>query len=369
MLSDSATARCSLAFADVVIEVVSSDGAALEWLVEFLDPWWLPTGGAADWRVRVDVSASAYRAATEARPARTVLRECFLFDQQVLTLPAWDGREQTTVDDAERSLYFSVSSRAVDVVADPSTKRWRFPLVWILTEIAATRLRRRGLDLHAAAVDAGDYAVVIAGPKLSGKTSLALYLLSRSGRWVGNDRVLLGGLDTTPSVRGVPSAVKIRPETVARFPALGELAAVHRPYLLSEAEIAVAKLATGVDVDADLALTPAQLSSRLGVGRVAEAPLGAFVFPQVRADVRGWDAQLLSADEVIAGLTDSVYGGRRAPGTTTLFEALEGGAHTPAIEQIAIAAGAAPGYRVLLGADVYDDDGLAGWMLDRGFVR
>ena len=370
MLTESApqaAARRSLAFADVVVEVVSSDRAALEWLTEFLDPWWQPTRRAADWRVQVDVSARGYRAATETRPARTEPRECFLFDQQVLTLPAWEGRAHTTVDDAERSLYFTVSTGAVDVAADPSTKRWRFPLVWILTEIAATRLRRRCLDLHAAAVEGGDHAVVIAGPKLSGKTSLALYLLARGGRWVGNDRVLLDDLGTTPLVRGVPSAVKLRPETVDRFPELGAIADVDRPYLLSEAELAVA--ARAIVSDADLAVTPAQLARRLGVDRVAEAPLGAFVFPHVRPDVRGWDAQLLSADEVIAALADSLYGGRRAPGTTTLFEALGGGTHTATTAQLEHTARTAPAYRVLLGPDAYDDDGLAAWILDPELAR
>jgi hypothetical protein len=371
MLSDSAqtTARCSLEFTDVVVEVVSSDRAALEWLVEFLDPWWQPTRRPADWQVRVDVSASGYRAATETRPARTEPRGCFLFDQQVLTLPAWGGPEHTTVDDAERSLYFTVGAGTVDVVADPSTKRWRFPLVWILTEIAATRLRERCLDLHAAAVLGDDNAVVIAGPKLSGKTSLALYLLGRGAQWVGNDRVLLDDVGTRPRVRGVPSAVKIRPETAVRVPELAALAAVDRPYLLSEREVAAAPRVACVEPDADLALTPAQLATRLGVARVAEAPFGFVVFPEVRTDVRGWDAQLLSLDEAVSALADSVFGGRRARSTTTLFEALEGGAHWPSVEHLGAAASTAPAYRVLLGADAYDDDRLAAWMLGPEPVR
>jgi hypothetical protein len=365
-----ATARLPLEFADVVVDVESSDSAALEWLAEFLDPWWQLTRRAADWRVRVDVSASRYRAALDARPPRLEARECFLFDQQVLALPAWDASDgTTTVDDTERSLCFTVSAGTVDVVADPATKRWRFPLVWILTEIAATRLRPRSLDLHAAAVDGRGDAVVIAGPKLSGKTSLALYLLARGGRWLGNDRVLLEGIGTSPRVRGVPSAVKIRPETADRFPELAAITPVDRPYLLAEAELDDAPRALCAADAMDLAVTPAQLATRLGVDRVAEAPLGAFLFPEVRADVRGWDAQLLPRDEVITALTGSVYGGRRVPGSTTLFEALAGGTHTATAPPIETAAHAAPGYRILLGPDAYDDGGLAAWILDPELAR
>jgi hypothetical protein len=253
----------------------------------------------------------------------------------------------------------------VDVVVDPATNRWRFPLVWILTEVATARLRRQSLDLHAAAVSGGDQVVVIAGPKLSGKTTLALHVLARGARWIGNDRVMLRGLDAAPHVRGVPSAVKVRPDTVARFPELIALAGAPRPYLLSEAELAAADRAAGELTEFDLAFTPAQVASRLGVERVAEGPLGAFVFPQLRADVRRWDVQRLSTDELVEALTGSVYGGRRRPGSATLFETLEGGAHVPTAEQIEAAAEAAAGYRILLGPDAYDDD-LAACVLGLG---
>ena len=193
-----ATGRLSLEFADVVVDIESSDAAALEWLAEFLDPWWRPSRRAADWRVRVTVSASEYRAAIEERPARAAARDCFLFDQQLFQLPAWDDEGRTTVEDAERSLYFTVAEGDVAIVADPSTNRWRFPLVWILTEVAVARLRHRCLDLHAAAVAGCRGVVVIAGPKLSGKTTLALHLLAGGGRWVGNDRVLLDGIGGAP---------------------------------------------------------------------------------------------------------------------------------------------------------------------------
>jgi hypothetical protein len=368
-----ATSRLSLEFADVVVEIVSSDPAALDWLAEFLDPWWQPSRQAADWQVRVAVSANRYRAAVRDRLHHAAERGCFLFDQQVFPLPAWDAEGRTTVEDAERSLYFTVTEGEVDVVADPSTNRWRFPLVWILTEVAAVRLRRRCLDLHAAAVVGSSGVIVIAGPKLSGKTTLALHLLAGGARWVGNDRVLLDGIGGEARLRGVPSAVKIRPDTAVRFPELGEVAGVDRPYLLSEAELTAAELAAArsacTAADVDLALTPAQVATRFGVDRVAEAPLGAFVFPQVRADVRGWDVQPLSTDEVVAVLVGSLFGGRRQPNRATLFEALAGGAHTPTAEQIEAAARAAPGYRILLGPDAYDDDDLAEWILGSELAR
>ena len=361
----------ALEFADVVVEIVSSDPAAHDWLAEFLDPWWTRTARVADWRVRIAASASRYAAAVNDRPARTDMRDCFLFDQQVFALPAWETDGRTTVEDAERSLYFTVSAGQVEVVADPSTNRWRFPLVWILTEIAAARLRGRGrgLDLHAAAVEGCGHVVVIAGPKLSGKTTLALHLLAAGAPWVGNDRVFLDGIGAVPRVRGVPSAVKLRPDTVVRFPELGHLASVDRPYLLSEAEFAEAERSTRTPTEFDLAFTPAQVAHRLGVDRVSDAPLGAYVFPEIRADVQGWDALRLPTDEVAAALASSVYGGRRQSGTTTLFEAIEGGAVSPTTEQIEDAARRAPGYRIVLGPDAYEDGELAAWILGSGPTR
>jgi len=358
----------SLEFGDVVIEVISSDDAALEWLVEFLDPWWRPTRRVPDWRLRVTVSAPRYRAAAHDRPDCAEPRDCFLFDQQVLSLPAWDAEGRTIVEDAERSLYFTVGDHDVEVVADPSTNRWRFPLVWILTEIAASRLRGRCLDLHAAAVEARDGAVVIAGPKHSGKSTLALEALCGGARWVGNDRVLVHGLGGAPRVQGVPSAVKLRTDTATRLPGLRAIAGVKRPSLLSEDELARAERTGDTDDDLDLAWTPAQIATILGVDRVAEAPLGAFVFPQLRADARSWEVQTLSIDELVVALTGSLYGGARLSGTATLFEALAGGAHTPRGAQIEAAARSAPGYRLLLGSDAYDDGKLAAWILGSGLA-
>jgi hypothetical protein len=180
--------------------------------------------------------------------------------------------------------------------------------------------------------------------------------------------VLLGGVGGAPRVRGVPSAVKVRPDTVARFPELSALAGAPRPYLLSETELATADRAAEEATEFHLAFTPAQVATRLGVERIAEGPLGAFAFPRVRADVRGWDVQRLSTDELVEALASSVYGGPRRLGTATLFETHEGGAHVPTAAQIEAAAGAAPGYRILLGPDAYDDD-LAACVLDLGLPR
>jgi hypothetical protein len=358
----------SLEFDGVVIEVISSDDAAVTWLTEFLDPWWRPTRRAADWRLRVTVSATGYRAAAHNRPDRIEPRACFLFDQQVLSLPAWDSDGCTIVEDAERSLYFTVGDHEVHVVADPATNRWRFPVVWLLTEIAASRLRGRCLDLHAAAIEEHGRVVVIAGPKLSGKSTLALEVLGGGGRWVGNDRVLVHGLGHAPRVRGVPSAVKLRPDTAVRLPGLSAIAGVQRPYLLSRGELAVAERTADTNDDLDLAWTPAQIATILGVDRVAEAPLGAFVFPQLRPDTRSWEVQALSIDELMAALTGSLYGGARPPGRPTIFEARAGGAHTPTTAQIEAAARAAPGYQLLLGPDAYDNGKLAAWILGSGLA-
>ena len=96
-VASQATYQRSLEFAGVVVGITSADHAALEWLVEFLDPWWRTSLGAADWSVHIDVSASRYRAARAALPVGAKAGDCFLFDQQVFTLPAWDEEGQTNV--------------------------------------------------------------------------------------------------------------------------------------------------------------------------------------------------------------------------------------------------------------------------------
>ena len=222
------------------------------------------------------------------RPARAEARGCFLFDQQLFQLPAWETRR---ADDRGRR-------RAVAVLHRRRGRRGR-----------SSPIRRRtgggsrwcGSSRRSPSRACGTAAstsmpqpstgavgvVVIAGPKHSGKTTLALHLLAGGGRWVGNDRVLLDGIGGVPRARR-PERGEDPTRHRRRFPELGGIDGIRR----------------GPTVPPVGGRTRYRRALRMHRGRrrprvrpprssqpaseptaCAEAPLGAYAFPQVSAAV------------------------------------------------------------------------------------
>jgi len=364
-MSRSPEPRGTLAYGPVTIALSSTEATGAAWLVEVLRPCFAPGEGAAspraDWHVRVSSSGDAYadwraRSRPEAAP-----RACFALDQEVLALPAWPTDEGVVVADAERSCFLRVGPGRVDLVGDPGTRRWRFTAMWVCQEIAATRLRRTQLDVHAASVETTSRGVLIVGPKGAGKTTLSLHLL-RSGPWrmMANDRAFVGHDAGAFMVRGMPTAVKVRPPTLAEFPELRRgLPPVERPYLHTLDELATAEAGAASPEGAEFALSPAQLARQLGVERCGAAPLSAIVFPDVRAAMAGWRAERLAPDEVGRRLLANLYGGASAGRAATVFEDVDGGRSAPSRDLAGALARAVPGYRLLLGRGVYAKPGFA----------
>ena len=347
---------CAVAFGSTTVSLDADDGAALQWLLESIDPWFTPTARPADWRVIVTSSASAFADLERRRPTAIAPRVCFAFDTEVVSLPTWESGGRTVLHDERRSCFFAVGDRTVDLVADPSSRRWRFTLLWILHEIVATRLRRTHLDLHSAAVATCGRALLIVGPKGAGKTTSSFHLL-RSGRyrWIANDRAFVtanggGGF----AVRGMPTSVKIRPPMETEFPELSRgIPRVERPYLYSLDELSRQPGAYEPLGEIELALSPAQVADRLAAGRLGEAPVGAVLFPQVTGEIEGWRTERLAETRIADRLWANLYGGRRSERREpTVFEAVEGAASVSRAVAESLSQ-AVPGYHLLLGRNAY----------------
>jgi hypothetical protein len=349
--------------ATVIVELTSDDAAVTEFVVEYFDPWFRPTHRAAEWFVRVTTAESAYREMQRSMPPDASPQPCFAHDQEVLSMPAWSSGNEIHVSDAERSCFLTMRPGRIDVIAGARTRRWRFTLLWVLQEIAATRLRQTHVDVHSASIESRDRGLLIAGPKGAGKTTLSFYLMrSRNCRSIANDRSFVGGDE--PAVFGMPTAVKIRPPILARFPELRNgLPPVARPYLYTRAELETAAPSEEPVDSVDFALTPNQLAQRLGAGTRAAAPLGAVVFPQVHADEATWAVERMQVADAVEGIYANLYGAATRDRPTTFFEELGGGHRHPSPQLVAAIAARVPAYRVRLGRAAYADETLGEHLL------
>lgn len=356
--------RLVLDCVSVVVELICDDPLALSFVAEFFDPWFRPTRRDPERSVRITATESTWRDIRQRVSPEAPALPCFAHDREVLSLPACRSGHLVHVLDAERSCALTIQPGRIDLIADPRTRRWRFTLLWVLQEISATRLRRTHIDLHSAAVESAGRGLLIAGPKGAGKTTLSFHLMqSHQCGSIANDRSFIGG--NLPAILGMPTAVKIRPPTLAAYPALrAGLPPVARPYLYTATELGTAEPSTEPIASVDFALTPNQITQRLGSRSVAAAPLGAIVFPEVRDDVPAWTVEPLSEAELIQAIGTNLYGAANGDRPQTLFEELDGGHRRPSPQLVAAIATAVPGYRVRLGRAAYADGTLGQRLLE-----
>jgi hypothetical protein len=332
----------------------------IEFVVEYFAPWFGSAAGAIDWHIRVHTEPADYEALQRQWPSDAALQPCFAHDQQTLGLPSYSTGDVVTVCDAERGCFLRLCPGQVEMIGSAATRRWRFTLVWVILEIAATQLRRRHVDLHAACVQGEGHGLLIAGAKGAGKTSLTLYLMRSCGaELVANDRSFVRGAGGGVTAFGMPTAVKIRPPTLAVFPELRRnLPPVARPYLYTRAELAVATASAEAAHDVDFALTPNQLAARLRVMPRPTTAVSAIVFPEVCSARSGFDVEAMSAEAVAAAIHANLYGGGRAR-PPTLFEKWGAGREPLSDRSLDASSAALRGFRLQLGSGVYDGAALA----------
>jgi hypothetical protein len=314
-------------FLQTALSVESSDEAALEWLEEFLCPWFESpaSGRGLDTRVRHVVDADGAPSDRREPPASIGFVS---LDSGVVRLPAWRDGGRVVLDDARgecRYTFEALDTPGFGVIVQARSRARRLGLMRVIREIAVEHERRRAhpLQLHAAAFEIGGGAVVLAGPKLSGKTTLLLHAVTRlPARLVANDRVLVHRAAGAPWVTGVPGVISVRPATASAFPGLSSLTPrVDHPaqLTLAEADHALAMFGPA-DGGARLRFSRAQLSRSLPLAFGVAATLRAVVFPESDRATGSPAVSRLSPAEALDRLRTSVYGGHGADARTIVAE-------------------------------------------------
>jgi hypothetical protein len=376
-----------LDYDNLVIGADSDDSEDLEWLAEFLCPSFRRLDAfasrVADCRVRLVRDPAAFsRWEDRLKSAGDLRTRAFLLDAGPVNLGTIPDGDALVAHDDFFNVFFrwspATGRNAVDIIdGDPvdleeasHARRARVPLMRAVREWAMHHAFRRGRGfLHAAAVVRDGKALLLAGPKRSGKTSLLTAILQARTdvAYLANDRVMVSRLDAGVVCRGMPSIVSVRPGSLEFLPGV-------EPRLRASACGHTSRsLETTTPVtlaDGRYALSPAQFRRVVDARPVAEAGLAAIVFPRVRPEEATLSVRPLSAQEATQRLAEAVFGLAAAGGPSAIFD-VAGPGNYPDLESVlakaARLANDVPCLEVGLGRSAFRTDVIGG-MLDRLFL-
>lgn len=270
----------------VATRVLASDGD-LRWLGEFFEPS-LGTEGLAAHQATVTANVDATRfeilKQEHSRHERR-LYDCFTLDgsfDAFYGCRAPDGELLISLDPFGLMLRVGAAKDVYELVAGSPNARLRMGLMRVVREIATVRaLRAGGVPLHGAACTHHGEAVGFLGHKTAGKTtSLIHWLRSQETQFLANDRFFLFRRRGAWVVRGMPTIVKLRPDTLQLFGDLRRRATEY-PFDWKSTLVEVhAAAGQGTSGPAAGTFTQRQFLRIVDRSAVPEAPLRMLLFPE-----------------------------------------------------------------------------------------
>jgi len=205
----------------------------------------------------------------------------FVLDSEIQYLPSWMLGDGTLC--AYSDFYDLLFTKRDDIrIFDASMpgqagRRARGGLMRAIREPAMDHIWRSGDSiLHGAGVVVEGQAVLIAGNKRSGKTSLLSAVLSQlsDSTFLANDRIALKQCGSNLIARAIPTIISLRRGSLDVVPGLAARAAS------LDCDHAGAPLPSGTAQER-LAMTTRQFVSMLGTSVCSTAPVKSIVFPFV----------------------------------------------------------------------------------------
>jgi hypothetical protein len=340
------SASRTFAYKGLTVRVESADPVPLVWLEEFLTPAFAvePTA-VADCHVTLAVDDREYRD-TMRRGPRTDSAPvgCFTFDGRLAHLPLWrSAAEGRVIFDPDSEVFYLVAheSTRIRILTARHHPSRRIALMRVVREFAMSRVRAdESFVIHAGAVVVAGHGIAIAGPKGAGKTSLLIHLLLHraDGAFVSNDRVVVDLEGPVPRLRGMPTVVTIREDTLSRFPTFG--AAVRQAGYDERLALHEAASQYNARDDGSVGLAPAQLCAVLDTTMRGQAWAGALLFPRVTEQARGIELQALSSWSAAERLQAVLFGGSPLPPQSEVFSQAHDrcrGVETAGLERLCLA--------------------------------
>ena len=239
---------------------------------------------------------------------------CYVLDQSHLTAPSYDGDNgQVVLDDWHRVAYLRTAGRETTIVGAGGLGMRRC-LMRAVRETLQAALMPRSLILHASAVRWGELGMVIAGPKLRGKTSLLIYLLRQGAQYIANDRVVVEA--DTLECRGLPTLNKLRWSSIQLFPGLRERldrCGYHSHCTLAEAIVSPRSAVRDPEV------SPPQLCALTAAQMIKSSSLDVILLPTPDQAGSGFHLRRLARHEASARLAEVRFGVRHPGSVSQVF--------------------------------------------------
>jgi len=318
----------NFAYNGLTIRVYSGNPSHLSWLEEFLSPQFQLLGeGTSECIVSLTGDDQLFREVFR-RGARSDggRVDCFALDSNLVRLPLWQSLspDQIIFDPQFRVFYVvNPGGAETEMLTRANSLAARISLMRVTREFAMNHSHRAGcLIIHGSAFVVGDRGVIIAGPKRAGKTTLLIHALrGGAAAYLSNDRVVASFDGTAPMLRGMPTVVTIRRQTLEMFPDLLDRL-LERSY---RSRLSLSELKEGrfqpvqPGENGDFYLNPAQLCALLEVVSVAQAQAEAMVFPRVTGRAGTIEIEQLSVEAAASRLTESLFSADSAQKVSAVF--------------------------------------------------
>jgi serine kinase of HPr protein (carbohydrate metabolism regulator) len=194
----------------------------INWLTEFLDPWFEDQAGLPDVEVTLQVDRNLHEALMSYGALDRQV-DAYILDTSILKYPVWDSPGPELVSyEQKHDLFYLIEGNRISLLTASYSVRSRISLMRVIREFAMGMAQiSGGRFLHASAFSAGDRATVITGPREAGKTTLLTYILSNSeADFIANDRLLVKRDGQGALLKGMPTIISIRSGTLEFFPEL-----------------------------------------------------------------------------------------------------------------------------------------------------
>jgi len=339
----------------------SDDPTDLAWLREFLSPSFHFGAPVAPCRF---VLRSDPRAVEEGRRMSLGTREqitAFIQDSGVENLPCrrGSGHEVMAYDKIFDAVYHRTAQTTVlDTPSAGPGRRARGALMRAVRERVMDEVWLTGGSIfHAAAFAVEGRAILVAGDKEAGKTSMlsAALLDIGTAAFLSNDRVTLRRSGGELRARALPSIVSIRAGSLGVVPGLAaRLAGIAHDYTgtpVSPESLALRRL-----------LAPWQMADALEVSMRGEAAVCCILFPLIDPQEPAFRLRRLTEEESSRRVLRSAFAKQSLGRRTELFAAAEHGRVFPGVdpleERLAAATAGTACFEVAIGPGLYARDGM-----------